>query len=56
VLFAGRFSAALLAQIRDPLVQRIAARPNIGSIDFFSDNTDLLEPVEWQAKLRGLYS
>ncbi|TLN04124.1 DUF4037 domain-containing protein, partial [bacterium] len=56
VLFAGRFSAAILAQIRDAEVRRIAARPPIGSIDLFSDNTDLLEPVEWREKLRGLYS
>lgn len=56
VLFAERFSAALLARIDDPAVRRIAARPAIGSVDLFSDNTDLLEPVEWQGKLRGLFS
>ncbi len=55
VLGAERFSTALLAQIRDPEVQQIATRPPIGSIDLFSDNTDLLESAQWGGKLLGLY-
>jgi len=55
VLGAERFSTALLAQIRDPEVQQIAAHPPIGSIDLFSDNTDLLESAQWGGKLLGLY-
>ena len=56
VLSAERFTTALLAQIRDPDVQRIAARPPIGSLDLFSDNTDLLEPAGWRHALKGLFS
>ncbi|MEM5775305.1 MAG: DUF4037 domain-containing protein, partial [Anaerolineaceae bacterium] len=55
VLFAERFAAALLAQIRDPDVQRIAGRRPIGSIDLFSDNTDLLEETEWRGRLKKLF-
>lgn len=49
------FASALLAQIRDPAVQRIAARPPIGSIDQFSDNTDLLENPDWRSLVRHFY-
>jgi hypothetical protein len=45
----------LLARIRDERVRRIAARPPIGSIDQFSDSTDLLIPTAWRAPLRKLY-
>jgi hypothetical protein len=55
VIFAERFTTALIAQIRDPDVQRIAAHPPIGSLDLFSDNTDLLEPIEWRDRLKTLY-
>ncbi len=50
------FSSALLAQIADPEVRRIAARPLIGSLDLFSDNTDLLSSPQWRAALRRLYT
>jgi len=50
------FDGALLAEIRDPAVQRIAARPPIGGIDLFSDNTDLLENLVWRPALRNLYA
>ncbi len=50
------FAGALLTQIEDPAVQRIAQRPPIGSIDLLSDNTDLLENPAWRAALRALYS
>ena len=49
------FDSALLAEIRDPAVSQIAARRPIGSIDLFSDNTDLLEGVNWRPALRQLY-
>jgi hypothetical protein len=55
VLGAERFSAALLAQIRDPQVRQIAAHAPIGSIDLFSDSTDLLEPAGWGEKLQNLF-
>jgi hypothetical protein len=50
------FTDALLGRIADPAVQRIAARPPIGGIDLFSDNTDLLENPQWRAALRRLYA
>ncbi len=50
------FGNALLAQISDPAVQRIAARRPIGSIDLISDNTDLLEGTNWRPILRRLWS
>lgn len=50
------FADALLAEIRDPAVQRIAARPPIGGIDLFSDNTDLIENPLWRPALRRLYA
>ena len=50
------FADALLAEIRDPDVQRIAARAPIGGIDLFSDNTDLLENPAWRPALRSLYT
>ncbi len=56
VLFAERFTTALLAQIRDPDVRRVAASPPIGSLDLFSDNTDLLEPAGWRHALKGLFA
>ncbi|HEX8245603.1 MAG TPA: hypothetical protein VF541_18975 [Longimicrobium sp.] len=49
------FSRALLARIRDERVRRIAARPPIGSIDQFSDSTDLLSHASWRETLRALY-
>jgi hypothetical protein len=49
------FADALLRQIRDPAVKRIAERAPIGSVDLFSDNTDLLSSPSWRPILRGLY-
>ncbi len=49
------FAEALLKEIQDPEVQRITARPVIGSIDLFSDNVDLVSDPSWRAKLRQLY-
>lgn len=50
------FADALLQEITDPDVQRIAARPPIGGIDLFSDNTDLLEGPLWRPAIRRLYA
>jgi hypothetical protein len=46
---------ALLARIRDPEVGRIAGERLIGSIDQFSDSTDLLTYPRWRPALRRLY-
>ena len=51
----GGFSKAIMAQITDPEVKRIASRKPIGSIDQFSDSTDLLSDPQWRPVLRKLY-
>jgi len=50
------FADALLAQIQDPAVQAIAQRRPIGSVDLFSDSTDLLEDQSLRPLLRKLYT
>jgi len=50
------FADALLAQIHDPDIQRIASRQPIGNIDLISDNTDLLEGTNWRPTLRQLWA
>ncbi|MEZ4706502.1 MAG: DUF4037 domain-containing protein [Caldilineaceae bacterium] len=49
------FGDALLQDIQDPVVRQIAQRRPIGSIDQFSDSTDLLEGAEWRTAVRALY-
>ena len=49
------FADALLRPIRDPEVAQLAKRRPIGSIDQFSDSTDLLEASELRSSLLGLY-
>jgi hypothetical protein len=43
VIDGGRFASALRERIRHPTVKRIADRWLIGSVDQFSDSTDLVE-------------
>ncbi|MBX3001266.1 MAG: DUF4037 domain-containing protein [Caldilineaceae bacterium] len=50
------FTDALIAQIEDPSVQQIAQRRPIGSVDLFSDSTDLLEAQHLRPRLRDLYT
>lgn len=54
IAFHG-FADALLAQIEDPLVKRIAAHTRIGSIDQFSDSTDLVTNPQLRPALKQLY-
>ena len=42
------FAAALLEQVQDPVVKRIAERPLIGSLDLLCDNTDLTANPVWR--------
>ena len=49
------FADALLRSVRDQEVAQLAERRPIGSIDQFSDNTDLLEATELRESLRALY-
>jgi hypothetical protein len=51
----GGFAKAILAVIEDPTVREIAKRKPIGSIDQFSDSTDLLSDSSWRITLRKLY-
>jgi hypothetical protein len=51
----GGFADALLQKIEDPEVRRIAAKRHIGSLDQFSDNTDLLSDPCWRETLKRLY-
>jgi Domain of unknown function (DUF4037) len=46
---------ALLALITDGAVRRIASRRPIGSVDLFSDSTDLVSHAGWRPALRKLY-
>ena len=49
------FAGALVRQIHDPAVRRLADGRLLGSIDQISDNTDLLCGVEWRCAVRRLY-
>jgi hypothetical protein len=55
VIFGGEVARVLVEQIADPEVSRIAARRVIGSIDQWSDSTDLRADPGRRAVLRGLY-
>lgn len=55
VIGGERFSSALVSAITDPAVKRIAAGRLIGSIDQFSDSTDLRESAGLRERLRALY-
>ncbi len=50
------FDVALIEQIKDPAVRQLAERRPIGSIDQFSDSTDLLEDTSRRATVKNLYS
>ena len=52
---AGGFANAIRDNISDESVKRIAASGLIGSIDQFSDSTDILSDPHWRKKLRSLY-
>jgi Domain of unknown function (DUF4037) len=52
----GGFAGEIRNQIADPEVKRIAGQRLIGSIDQWSDSTDLLADASWRPILRGLYA
>ena len=52
---AWRYIEALGAEIRDPEVKSIAEQSLIGSVDRFSDNTDMREAVELRKTIANLY-
>lgn len=55
IALEGNFADALCGQIQNPEVRRIADRRRIGSIDQFSDSTDLLSTPCRRQTLRRLY-
>jgi hypothetical protein len=55
VINGEAFAEALCAQVTDPEVERIASRRLIGSIDQFSDSTDLRSYPSWRVTLKKLY-
>lgn len=50
------FADAIAARIEDPVVQKIARHPRIGSVDQFSDSTDVVSDERWRGRLRTFYS
>ncbi len=55
VVALNGFVEALLRKVQDPRVQAIARLPLIGSLDLFSDNTDLHSNPLWRTRLRDLF-
>jgi hypothetical protein len=55
VIDGGKFAAALLEKITAPWLTPTMRRSPIGSIDIFTDNTDLLEDPAFRFVLRRLY-
>ena len=49
------FAQALIQEIQDPAVKKIAERPVIGGLDVFSDNADLTETLYWRAQVKRFY-
>jgi len=56
VIGGGRFADPILRRIADPEVRRLAERRRIGSIDQFSDSTDLTCAAELRPALVSLYA
>jgi hypothetical protein len=56
VIHGDRFSCAIPERITDPAVQAIAEDGLLGSIDQFSDSTELRSNVRWRPALRRLYT
>jgi hypothetical protein len=54
-IWGEKFSRAFCARVTDPAVRRLIELPLIGSIDQFSDNTDLLSDPRWRLALRNLW-
>ena len=55
VISCGEASSALVSAINDVGVQRIAAKGLIGSLNQFSDSTDLVSHPAWRKEIRQLY-
>ena len=51
----GNFASAICKRITDPAVKRLTEQRLIGSVDQFSDSTDILAEPNWRTILRKLY-
>ena len=51
----GNFASAICERITDPAVKRLAERRLIGSVDQFSDSTDIVAETNWRTILRAFY-
>lgn len=51
----GKFAEAICARIDDREVRRIAENQLVGSVDQFSDSTDVLSDPKWRKILRKFY-
>ena len=55
IIRGERYVKAIIHEISDPEVIPLTTRSLIGSVDLFSDNTDVLEDVSLHDHIRGLY-
>lgn len=56
IIGGDKFVDALVAKITDPEVKRIADMGMIGSLDHFSDNTNLRSYISWRQHLKKIYA
>ena len=55
IIHGDEFTEALVAEITDPEVKRIADMGMIGSVDHFSDSTNLRSHIAWRKRLKQIY-
>jgi hypothetical protein len=55
VINGDRFKSAILEEIKDPQITPVMRRSPIGSLDIFSDNSDMLEDPAFRLIIRQLY-
>jgi hypothetical protein len=55
IIGGEKFAKAIAERISDPEIARLAAHQPIGSIDIFSDNTDLLENESLRLAVKSLF-
>ena len=55
IIGGEKLANAIIARITDPEIVPLTKRSLFGSIDVFSDNTDLLEDPSIRTKLKAIY-
>jgi hypothetical protein len=55
VIRGEKFTAAILKRIKEPQITSLMKRSPIGSVDIFSDNSDMLEDASLRPVLRRFY-